>query len=296
MNPSVLDTLDYVRKFSGHRLAIKLGGSVLEDPTVLRNVCQDILRVRSVGIQVFIVHGGGPAINQELTKSGISWEFLDGLRVTTPAMMEVIERTLVGGVNRRIVRALQEAGLTACGVSGSDFGLLHCVPESEAHGLVGRIVDVNGAWLEKILASQTGQELGVIPVIAPIGGGKDGRPYNVNADWVGAKIAVALKAKKLLFLTDQEGVLDESKALLPELDAADLQALMARETVTGGMLTKVRSVLEALKGGVLDVHILNARRPYAMVEELFTSHGIGTICRARSRRKRDVGSETQNTF
>lgn len=278
----VLSTLKYVRQFAGNTVLIKLGGAALQDSALVESICADLSLIRSVGVSVVLVHGGGPSINEELTRRNITWEFFEGQRVTTPEMMDVIEMVLCGSVNRRIVRTLNKSGIKAVGMSGTDASTLTCGQFSKKLGQVGRIDKVHTDFIHSILNTQT-EGLGAIPVIAPVGVGKKGEAYNINADWAAARIAEALGIRKLLFLTDQHGILDSKQELIPELDAGELEQLIENGTVKGGMLAKVQTILHALRNGVTDVHILNARRPHGLIEELFTSLGVGTICKLRSR-------------
>lgn len=279
----VLATLGYVRRFTGKTILIKLGGAALQDSDLVNSICADLVRIRAVGVSLVLVHGGGPSINQELTRRGITWEFIDGQRVTTPEMMDVIEMVLCGSVNRRIVRTLNEAGVKAIGMSGTDAGTLMCKPADERLQQVGKIMQVNPEVIHSILNTQTGSEIGSIPVIAPVGLGKSGEAYNINADWAASRVAEALNVKKLIFLTDQDGILNAGGQLIPELDAGELETLIETGVVKGGMLAKVQTVLHALRNGVTDVHVLNARHPHGLIEELFTDRGVGTVCRLRSR-------------
>lgn len=283
LNPDVISALKYVREFSQTTIVVKLGGSVLEDSGLLESICEDIVLMRKVGVAVVIVHGGGPAINKELERRGIQWSFIEGLRVTTPEMMDVIEMVLCGTVNRRVVRALQAAGLKAVGFSGVDAGTLICKKADERLDRVGTIDRVGTQLIQQVLGME--DELGQrgVPVIAPVGLGRDGGLFNINADWAASRIASALGVTKMLFLTDQDGILDARGQLLPELDAADLEQLIEDGVVKGGMLAKARTILHALQNKVTDVHVLNARRPNALIEELFTDRGVGTVCRLRSR-------------
>ncbi len=279
----VLAALGYVKQFAGSTIVVKLGGSILQDDGLLAKICEDIAMVRAVGVRVVIVHGGGPAINEELTRRGMTWEFVDGLRVTTPEMMAVIETTLCGLVNRRIVRALNHTGLRAVGFSGMDAGTLICKQADKRLQLVGEIERVNTQLIDDILLME--DELGFrgIPVVAPIGAGRDGQSYNINADWAASRVASSLGVTKMLFLTDQDGILDANMKLIPELDAGEVEQLIEDGVVKGGMLAKARTILHAIQNKVTDVHIMNARRPHPIVEELFTDHGVGTVCRLRSR-------------
>ncbi|MCM2282063.1 MAG: acetylglutamate kinase [Bdellovibrionaceae bacterium] len=280
---NVIATLGYVQKFSGSTILIKLGGAALQDAGLVDSICEDLIRIRSVGVSVVLVHGGGPAINEELTRRGIQWSFIEGQRVTTPEMMDVIETILCGTVNRKIVRALNAAGVKAVGFSGTDAGTLVCKPADERLGRVGQIEKVNISLIHSVLNLQNEMGIPAIPVIAPVGLGKDGLAFNINADWAASRIASSLGVTKMLFLTDQDGILDPNKKLIPELDASELENLIETGVVSGGMLAKARTIVHALKHKVTDVHILNARRPHGLIEELFTDRGVGTVCRLRSR-------------
>lgn len=283
VSKDVLAALTYVKQFSGSTVVLKLGGSILQDDDLLKQICEDVALVRAVGVKVVLVHGGGPAINEELVRRDIKWEFVEGLRVTSPEMMSVIETVLCGNVNRRIVRALNQTGLRAVGFSGMDAGTLICKQADKRLGLVGEIERVNTQMIDLVLGME--DELGFrgIPVIAPIGAGRDGQAYNINADWAASRVASALGVTKMLFLTDQDGILGSDMKLIPELDAGELVQLIEDGTVKGGMLAKARTILHAIENKVTDVHIMNARRAHAIVEELFTDGGVGTVCRLRSR-------------
>lgn len=292
---SVLATLGYVRKFSDQTILIKLGGAALKDAALVSAICEDLNLIKAAGVSVVIVHGGGPSINAELTQRGISWEFIDGQRVTTPEMMDVIEMVLCGSVNRQIVRALNKSGANAVGMSGTDGATLLCKKANAKLQQVGAIDRVDTTYIDSILQMKTEGGQTAIPVIAPIGIGKKGEAYNINADWAASRIAQALGIKKLLFLTDQEGILDTEGKLIEELDAGELESLIENGVVKGGMLAKVQTVLYGLKNGVTDIHILNARRPHGLIEELFTDRGVGTVCRLRSRltRAQQAAAQTQ---
>lgn len=283
LSNDVISALKYVRQFSGTTIVVKLGGSVLQNDDLLESICEDIANIRKVGVKVVLVHGGGPSINEELTRRGITWSFIDGQRVTTPEMMSVVEMVLCGSVNRRIVRSLNVAGLKAVGFSGVDAGTLLCKKADDRLGQVGVIERVSTQLIDQVLGME--DELGYrgIPVIAPVGLGRDGTAYNINADWAASRLASGMGVTKMLFLTDQDGILDSSGQLLPALDAGELEQLIEDGTVKGGMLAKAQTILHALQNKVTDVHILNARRRNALVEELFTDHGVGTVCRLRSR-------------
>ncbi len=287
----VLATLSYVKRFAGQTVLIKIGGAALEDLALVRSICEGLMLIRSVGVKIVLVHGGGPAINRELTTHGLTWEFIDGQRVTTPEMMDVIEMVLCGHVNKRIVRALNHQGIRAVGTSGIDGSTLLCKQASVKLGQVGHIERVNTGLLQALIAG----EGDCIPVIAPIGIGKNGKAYNINADWAAARLAQGLGIKKMLFLTDQDGILDAQKKVIPELDAGQLEQLIETGVVSGGMLAKTRTIIHALRNGVTDVHVLNARHPHGLIEELFTDRGIGTACRLRSLASANVTGSAKET-
>lgn len=284
---SVLATLSYVKRFAGDTILIKLGGAALQDSNLVASICSDLTLIQAVGVSVVLVHGGGPSINQELTQKGIQWEFIDGQRVTTPDMMDVIETVLCGSVNRRIVRALNRSGVRAIGLSGPDGATLLCKKANQKLQQVGTIDRVDTSYINAILNTRNESGQTAIPVIAPVGLGAHGEAYNINADWAASRVSQAMKIKKVLFLTDQDGILDSHGKLIEELDAGELESLIETGVVKGGMLAKAQTILHALKNGVSDVHILNARRPHGLIEELFTDRGVGTVCRLRSRARRN---------
>ncbi len=274
----VLDTLNYVKSFAGETLLIKLGGAALQDSDLVVSICKDLALIRSLGISIVLVHGGGPSINKELTLHGIEWNFIDGQRVTTPEMMDIVEMVLSGQVNRRIVRTLNQAGVCAVGVNGTDARILQCKTSRPELGQVGNVEKVDVSYIKTVLNTQTEAGMGFIPVITPVGFSEDGKALNVNADWAASKIAAALGISKILYLTDQDGILDAEGSLISEVDAAQIHDLIHTGVVKGGMLAKVQTILHALSMGVKNVHILNAKRPHCLIEELFTSQGVGTIC------------------
>jgi acetylglutamate kinase len=279
----VISTLRYVKSFAGETILIKLGGAALQDAALIRALCEDLALIRSVGVSLVLVHGGGPSINEELRLHGIEWHFVEGQRVTTPEMMSIVEMVLCGAVNRRVVRTLNAAGVRALGMSGSDARMLQCSQMGPELGQVGQIDEVDPTYLRLVLDSQREPGQGCVPVIAPTGYGEGGEAFNINADWAAVRIAEALGIRKVIFLTDQHGILDGEQKLIPELDAGELQGLIETGVVQGGMLAKARTMIHALSHGVTDIHVLNSRRSRCLVEELFTDTGVGTLCRARSR-------------
>ncbi|MBX3017050.1 MAG: acetylglutamate kinase [Bdellovibrionaceae bacterium] len=252
------------------KILIKLGGASLQKDSILQGIVQAVKEFRQFGYQVVIVHGGGPAINAELTKKGITWSFKDGQRVTTNEMMDTIEMVLSGSMNSRIVRALNVAGVPAMGLSGTDGGILSCTRASEALGQVGQIQSVNTLFIDG-LAQIKGSP---VPVIAPLGVGANGETYNINADWAATRLAAALKVEQLLFMTDMPGILNGDGCLLREQSVDDLQDLIEKDIVTGGMLTKVRAIQFAALNGIGSVRVLNA---IDAVKGLW-SDWVGTTC------------------
>lgn len=252
------------------RVLIKLGGATLDAPTTLANVTLAIERYRAVGYQVILVHGGGPAINSELVKRGITWTFVNGQRVTTPMMMEVIESVLCGQVNSHLVKQFVGRGLPAIGLADPEHRTLLCSAAAPELGLVGQIQKVNVKRINAILRRANAP----VPVIAPVGIGLLGQAYNVNADVVASHLAVALKADQLIFLTDQTGMIDEEGELVTAVKVEGLENMIEHRVVSGGMLTKTRAVIHALKNGIGTVKVMNAE---AAAMDLSTV-GNGTEC------------------
>lgn len=278
----VAETLNYVKKLSGECILIKLGGSILDDVTLVEKLCEDLCLVRAAGLKVVLVHGGSKAIDSTLRTHGISWRFHHGQRVTTVEMINVIEMVLCGHVNKMLVRALNSAGVSAVGLAGSDDRLLQAQRFDEALGEVGMIKSVNTGLLAEFLGTQTAHQLGMIPIIAPIATDVDGKALNVNADWAASSIATALDIHKLIYLTDEDGIYDAAGKLISALNASELDELITTGVVKDGMLTKVKTILEALQQGLDNIHIISARREHALIQELFTDEGIGTVCTKRA--------------
>jgi acetylglutamate kinase len=270
---TLIEALPYIRRFSGHTMVIKLGGAAAAGGDV-DTVLQDVVLLRFVGMRPVLVHGGGPEISSWQERMGMVPRFVNGLRVTDAATMEVVKMVLTGKVGPDLVSRIHRLGGSAIGLSGEDGPTLLVRPAhsdaGEDLGLVGEVDHVNVEPILSIL------DQGRIPVVASIGLGYDGEAYNVNADTVAAEIAVALRATKLIVLTDVDGVHDHNGALLSELDRARAAALVADGVITGGMLPKVRAALRALEG-VDATHIIDGRVPHALLLELLTSEGVGTM-------------------
>lgn len=276
---SIINTLNYVKRFAGQRVLIKLGGSVLDDQELINDLCVDFSLLRAARISLIIVHGGSRAIETQLKLNNIDSTFKDGLRVTTTEMMTIIEMVLCGQINRNLVRNINASGVAAIGLSGTDNHMLHCERINVELGEVGRVNKVDTTLIDRCLTDQAQRFLGHIPVIAPIGVDAHGNALNVNADWAATIIAQALNIDKLIYLTDQTGIYDENKQRISEIDKKGLQTLINNGVVKDGMLTKVRTIIDAFDCGISNIHIINAKQPHALIEELFTDEGIGTLCK-----------------
>jgi acetylglutamate kinase len=273
----VVAALRYIQRFSGTRAVIKYGGAAMVDPALARSFAQDVVLLRAAGLLPVVVHGGGPEINRTLERLGQKSEFVDGQRITGPEEIKVVEMVLSGKVNSEIVGMVSALGGLAMGLSGKDGRLLQARkqpprPGKPDLGLVGDIEAVNPGVLDMCL------DKGYIPIVSPVGAGSDGTTYNINADVAAAEVAVAIKATKLIFLTDVAGILDEHGQLLTELKASDLRGRVEEgRTVKGGMAVKANAILRALDGGVAQVHVVDGRAPHSVVVELFTDKGVGTL-------------------
>lgn len=281
------DALPFMRRYSGRAIVVKFGGHAMGDPALFESFASDMALLKQVGTNPLVVHGGGPQIGRMLKRLAIESEFVDGLRVTDAATVEIVEMVLAGSINKSIAAAIVAAGGRAVGVSGKDANLIRAEklsrtrtdPESNIErvldlGFVGEPSEVDTGLLEALTAA------GFIPVIAPVGLGPDGRTYNINADTAAGAIAGAANASRMLMLTDVEGVLDRSGSLIPELTVAEARALIADGTVSGGMIPKVETCVEAVERGAGGAVILDGRAPHAVLLELFTPGGAGTIVRA----------------
>lgn len=273
------EALPYIRRFHGRTFVIKYGGSAMVDPELRSHFARDVVLMKYVGLNPIVVHGGGPQIDATLRSMGISTQRVEGLRVTDETTMEVVEMVLSGKVNKEIVSLICRQGGRAVGLSGVDDGLLRAEKLAEVKassgelvdtGRVGRITTVDPDVLQKLVTA------GLIPVIAPVAGDSEGRPLNINADTVAGRIAAALKAEKLVLMTDTEGVCDADGALIPSLDAKEIERLRARNVIAGGMIPKAQCALDALSDGVGKCHILDGRVRHAVLLEIFTDRGIGT--------------------
>lgn len=275
---SIVEALSYLKKFSGETILIKLGGSILNDPQLVKQLCHDISLLQVANIRFVLVHGGGKAINEVLDVYNIASVFQDGLRVTTDAMMDLIEMVLCGRVNQMLVRTLNAVGFAAIGLSGTDHRLFQCDYFNAEYGRVGKIIQVNTDVIIHYLTSQNNKQGGIIPVIAPVGIHENGEALNINADFAASECAVALGVKKIIYLTDQNGIYDDNKNIYSQLSLVHLQELIDNCVVTDGMLAKVNAIINALEQGVTQVHIINGNYKHALLTELLTDTGIGTVC------------------
>jgi acetylglutamate kinase len=275
---TISEALPYMRRYSGKSFVIKYGGHAMVDRELAEVFARDIVLLKQVGINPIVVHGGGPQINDMLKRLNIKSEFIDGLRVTDGATMQVVEMVLAGSINKSIVGAIQAAGGAAVGLSGRDGGLLLAKKQlmqkdgkSIDLGFVGDPEAVNPQVLKTAAAG------GLIPVIAPVGYGEDGQTYNINADTAAGAIAAAVGASRLLLLTDVAGVLDKNSKLIENLTVDQTRALMSDGTISGGMIPKLETCIEAVEKGVDAAVILDGRVPHALLLEIFTPHGVGTL-------------------
>ena len=267
------EALPYLQRYDGAIVVIKFGGNAMGDDTAMETFARDIVLMQQVGINPVIVHGGGPMINEMLDKLQIKSDFVNGKRVTDEATMEVVEMVLSGRVNNRIVQAINGQGGRAVGLSGKDANLITCDPADPALGLVGAPSDVDPDILQTLFKD------GIIPVIAPLGAGRKGETYNINGDTAAGAVAAALKADRLLLLTDVDGVRDKAGQVVTELSSEQIRQMTTDGTIAGGMIPKTETALAAIQGGVRAVVILDGRAPNATLLELFTEHGAGSLIR-----------------
>jgi len=284
---TLIEALPYLQRYAGQTFVVKYGGHAMGDDALAHDFAEDVTLLKAVGINPVVVQGGGPQIGAMLGRLGVRSEFVDGLRVTDAATAEVAEMVLAGSINKEIVALIQKAGGRAVGISGKDAGLVTARklertaidPDSNIErvidlGFVGEPARVDRAFLDTLAHAD------VIPVIAPVAVGEDGHTYNINADTMAGAIAVALGAARLLLLTDVPGVLNRDGHLLTELEPADIAALVADGTISGGMIPKVKTCVAAVTGGVGAAVIIDGRVSHGMLLEIFTRQGAGTLVRA----------------
>ena len=273
----LIEALPYIRRFRGKTVVVKLGGSFMDVPEDLEAVCTDIAFMRAVDIDPVVVHGGGKAITRAMEEAGLQAKFVNGLRYTGPEELRIVEDVLATDINRQIVRLLEQAGAKAEGLTSKTRCPLKAEPLAASGGpdlgLVGKVAAVDALLLRGLC------DLGTIPVIAPIACGRDGQKYNCNADEAASAVARALEAEKLVNVSDTHGIRarpDDESSLLSHISEADARRLLASGVISGGMIPKVQTLLEALKGGVKQCHIVSGRVPHSLLLEIYTDRGVGT--------------------
>jgi acetylglutamate kinase len=270
----LVEALSYIARFSDTRAVVKYGGAAMVKDSLKTSFANDINLLRTAGLLPIVVHGGGPEITQTMESLGHVAEFVDGVRVTGRDDVKLVEMVLTGRINTELVSLLNQSSARAVGVSGKDAGLLRArklVSEGGRDlGMVGEVTHVNAELLETLLDKK------YVPVVSSVGLGEDGEGYNINADAAAAEIAIALKAEKLIFLTDVAGILENGE-LVSEMSASELRSKLARDSIAPAMVAKARSALRAIEGGVARVHILDGRTPHSVIAELFTDRGVGTL-------------------
>ncbi len=269
------EALPYIQQFAGRTIVVKYGGAAMKDAALKEKVIRDVVFMACVGLRPVVVHGGGPEINSWLDKLGIEPQFKNGLRVTDAATMDVVEMVLVGRVNKEIVSLINQAGGSAVGLCGKDASLITARPaDAEGIGFVGEVTNVNIQILESLVTT------GHIPVVSSVAADETGQAYNINADTVAGELAAALGAEKLILLTDTAGILRDYKdvsTLIPRLDIQDARKLIDDGVVSGGMIPKVNCCVRSLAQGVKAAHIIDGRLPHALLLEIFTDTGIGSM-------------------
>lgn len=278
------EALPYLQRYDGATIVIKLGGHAMSSDAAMADFARDVVLMKQCNVNPVIVHGGGPMINDMLKRLDITSEFVDGKRVTDTATVEVVEMVLSGRINKRIVQAINDQGGKAVGLSGKDANLMVCEKDIKTVvrdgqeisidlGLVGKPVEMNPQVLQRFLGSD------FIPVVAPVGTGRHGETFNVNGDTAAGAIAAALKADRLLLLTDVSGVKDAEGHVITQLSADDVRVMTSSGVIAGGMIPKTQTALDAIAGGVRAVVILDGRAAHAVLLELFTAHGAGSLIR-----------------
>ncbi len=272
----LIEALPYIRQFRGRTVVVKVGGRALEDLELRQRFAEDVILLDWVGINVVVVHGGGTQVSGMLDRLGIESQFHDGLRVTSPEVLEVVDMVLGGSLNKELVRLVNHNGGSAVGLTGKDGGMVRAVRARPELGLVGIVDEIDPGVIRHLIPD-------FIPIIAPLAMGPDGETLNVNADPFAAGIAVALGAEKLVLMTDVEGVKDADGEMITSLRAVHADSMIEAGTIAGGMIPKVQNALEALEHGVRKVHIIDGRLEHALLLEIFTKEGVGTELVRRDR-------------
>lgn len=278
---TLIEALPYIKTFSGKTFVIKYGGSIMSNERAKKAFIEDIVLMNLVGIRSVIVHGGGPSISRMLEKLGIQNQFIDGLRVTSEEAIEVVEMVLSGSVNKEIASDLCKLGISAIGISGRDASLIRAQKKPMIKdgkevdlGYVGDVVQVNSSFLTELIQKNR------VPVISPIGMDLEGNVYNINADYVAAAVSSAIKAEKLILLTDVQGIyrdVEDPDSLLSLIRLNEIDGYIKDQVITGGMLPKIECCVQAIKNGTQGVHLIDGRREHSLLLEIFTHQGIGTM-------------------
>jgi len=277
------EALPYIKRFHGKTIVVKYGGNAMTDEKLKRSFAHDVVLLKLVGMNPVVVHGGGPQIDEQLARIGKKGEFVQGMRVTDAETMDVVEMVLGGQVNKEVVTLINQAGGKAVGLTGQDGAFVHArklllADKDNGKIDIGQVGEIASIDPKVIWALEQG---GFIPVVAPIGVGEEGQSYNINADLVAGKLAEVLKAEKLVVLTNTPGVLDKAGKLLTGLTPKKIDALVADGTLSGGMLPKISSALDAARNGVKSVHIIDGRVEHAVLLEILTDEGVGTLIRSK---------------
>ena len=270
--PSINEVNKYIEKYSNEIIVIKYGGNVFIDRNIFNNFISDISTLNKLGISIVVVHGGGPRIKRELDKSNIQTKFIKGLRVTDEKIINIVEDVLID-FNNDIVESLKKNSIEAISINTRENNVIEVVPESEELGFVGKPKKINNDFIKNAL------EKNLIPIISPLGLGKDNQTFNINGDTAAGAIAKSLKSRRLLLMTNVKGVLNKDKKLISEINSTDANKMINAGTISGGMIPKIETSLDAINNGVTGVAIVDARVPHACLFEIFTDKGAGTLIR-----------------
>jgi len=270
--PDISNINKYVEKYKGETIVIKYGGNVLIDRSIFNNFIEDIGILNKLGLSITVVHGGGPRIKRELEKSNIKTEFIKGLRVTDKNIIDIVEKVLID-FNNDIVNSLNEKGSRAVSINTKTKNIINVSPENEELGFVGIPEKINTSILNELIKNNQ------IPVVAPLGLGKNNQAYNINGDTAAGAIAKSLKSRRLLLMTNVEGVLNKNKKLISEISSSKILNMIKDETITGGMIPKINTCLDSVNNGVRGVVIMDGRKPHSILNEIFSDAGAGTLIR-----------------
>jgi acetylglutamate kinase len=270
--PEISNINKYVEKYKGETIVIKYGGNVLIDRSIFNNFIEDIGILNKLGLSIVVVHGGGPRIKRELEKSNITTKFIKGLRVTDKNIIDIVEKVLID-FNNDIVNSINEKGSKAISINTKTKNIINVSPENEELGFVGIPEKINNNILNELIKSNQ------IPVVAPLGLGKDNQAYNINGDTAAGAIAKSLKSRRLLLMTNVEGVLNKDKKLISEISSSKILGMIKDETITGGMIPKINTCLDSVNNGVRGVVIMDGRKPHSILNEIFSDTGAGTLIR-----------------